>query len=223
MVNMKSVKVNLPTATTATPDTKRDFVDISVDKAGAVFLDKKPVGSNELVMSARRVAKDESRICASSSAAIRTRATATSFTCSIWCVRPASTRSRSKSANPKRRPSHEPIPAIFQSLRRSRAGGIVLRPMAVKSPAESARSSIWKRFGSDQAAKIAEQDKTIKGYLADLDDLRQRLTLSESALKDARINSRHWPPNATNWSSNAISSRQVWTNGSPPSPRAMLH
>ena len=44
MVNMKSVKVNLPTATTATPETKRDFVDISVDKSGAVFLDKKPVG-----------------------------------------------------------------------------------------------------------------------------------------------------------------------------------
>jgi biopolymer transport protein ExbD len=50
MVNMKSVKVNLPTATTSTPEIKRDFVDISVDKAGEVFLDKKPVGSNELVM-----------------------------------------------------------------------------------------------------------------------------------------------------------------------------
>jgi biopolymer transport protein ExbD len=49
MVNMKSVKVNLPTATTSTPDTKRDFVDISVDKAGSTFLDKKPMGSNELV------------------------------------------------------------------------------------------------------------------------------------------------------------------------------
>lgn len=49
MVNMKSVKVNLPTATTAGPETKKDFVDISVDKAGSVFLDKKPVGSNELI------------------------------------------------------------------------------------------------------------------------------------------------------------------------------
>jgi len=37
----------------------------------------------------------------------------------------------------------------------------------------------------DQSEKIAEQDKTIKGYLADLDDLRQRLALSEAALKDA--------------------------------------
>jgi biopolymer transport protein ExbD len=50
MVNMKSVKVNLPTATTATAETKKDFVDISVNKAGMVFLDKKPVGNNELAL-----------------------------------------------------------------------------------------------------------------------------------------------------------------------------
>jgi biopolymer transport protein ExbD len=49
MVNLKSVKVNLPTATTANPDIKKDLVDISVDKSGGVFLDKKPVGDNELV------------------------------------------------------------------------------------------------------------------------------------------------------------------------------
>lgn len=49
MVNLKSVKVNLPTATTATLETKNDFVSISVDKAGAVYLDKQPVGANELV------------------------------------------------------------------------------------------------------------------------------------------------------------------------------
>jgi biopolymer transport protein ExbD len=48
MVNMKSVKVNLPTATTATPDTKKDFLNISVDKAGLAFLDQKPVGNYEL-------------------------------------------------------------------------------------------------------------------------------------------------------------------------------
>ena len=50
MVNLKSVKVNLPTATTATPDTKNDFVSLSVDKAGVIYFDKKPVGPNELVM-----------------------------------------------------------------------------------------------------------------------------------------------------------------------------
>src|SRR5687768_15585730 len=48
MVNMKSIKVNLPTATVATAETKRDFLNISVDKAGALFLDKKLVGQNEL-------------------------------------------------------------------------------------------------------------------------------------------------------------------------------
>ncbi len=49
MVNMKSVKVNLPTATTATADSTKDFINISVDKSGGIFLDKKPVGSHELV------------------------------------------------------------------------------------------------------------------------------------------------------------------------------
>ncbi len=49
MVNIKSVKVNLPTATTAAPDSRKDLVDISVDKTGGAFLDKKPVGDNELI------------------------------------------------------------------------------------------------------------------------------------------------------------------------------
>jgi biopolymer transport protein ExbD len=64
MVNMKSVKVNLPTATTSTPETKRNFVDISVDKAGAVFLDKKPVGNNELVttLAAQDIANPNLRV-----------------------------------------------------------------------------------------------------------------------------------------------------------------
>ena len=50
MVNLKSVKVNLPTATRATLETKNDFASISVDKDGAVYLDKQPLGSNELVL-----------------------------------------------------------------------------------------------------------------------------------------------------------------------------
>src|SRR5581483_12174311 len=49
MVNLKSVKVNLPTAVTSSTDTKRDFVDISVAKTGEFYLDKKPVASNELI------------------------------------------------------------------------------------------------------------------------------------------------------------------------------
>lgn len=56
MVNLKSVKVNLPTATTATPDMKKDFVNISVNKSGMVFLDQKLVGNNELasILAAQR-------------------------------------------------------------------------------------------------------------------------------------------------------------------------
>ena len=49
MVNLKGVKVNLPTSTNASTESKKDFVDVSVDKAGGVFLDKKPVGDNELI------------------------------------------------------------------------------------------------------------------------------------------------------------------------------
>jgi biopolymer transport protein ExbD len=49
MVNLKGMKVNLPTAVTASPDTRKDLVDISVDRNGFIFLDKNPVGANELI------------------------------------------------------------------------------------------------------------------------------------------------------------------------------
>lgn len=48
LVNPKSVKVNLPTATTATADARKDFVGLSVDKAGLIYFDQKPVGLHEL-------------------------------------------------------------------------------------------------------------------------------------------------------------------------------
>jgi len=57
MVNLKSLKVNLPTATTATPEAKKDFIDISVDKLGAIYLDKKPMAANELVLALTAVQK----------------------------------------------------------------------------------------------------------------------------------------------------------------------
>jgi biopolymer transport protein ExbD len=50
MVNLKSVKVDLPTAVAATVETTRNFVSISVDKAGLAYLDAKPIGANELVL-----------------------------------------------------------------------------------------------------------------------------------------------------------------------------
>jgi len=48
LVNLKSVRVNLPTATVATTETLRGFVNLSVDKAGLLFLDRRPVGAQEL-------------------------------------------------------------------------------------------------------------------------------------------------------------------------------
>jgi biopolymer transport protein ExbD len=62
MVNMKSVKVNLPTATTATADTQRDFVNISVDKAGLAYLDAKPVGPNELALALTAMARANAEV-----------------------------------------------------------------------------------------------------------------------------------------------------------------
>jgi biopolymer transport protein ExbD len=49
MVNLKTMKVNLPTATSATNEAKRDFVDISVDRAGAAYLNKREMDDNQLI------------------------------------------------------------------------------------------------------------------------------------------------------------------------------
>ena len=57
MVNLKSVKVNLPTATTATTDNQRSLVNITVDKAGLAYLDSRPVGLNELALGLAAMAK----------------------------------------------------------------------------------------------------------------------------------------------------------------------
>lgn len=57
MVQLKSVKVNLPTATTAAADLKQSLVSISVDRAGLAYLDSKPVGQNELALLLSTLAK----------------------------------------------------------------------------------------------------------------------------------------------------------------------
>ena len=64
MVNLKGVKVNLPTATTATAETKKDFITVTVDKAGLAYLDAKPMGDHELVqaLSARHKAEATLRV-----------------------------------------------------------------------------------------------------------------------------------------------------------------
>src|SRR5437588_6948594 len=52
MVDLKSLKVNLPTATAAASTSdKKGILDVSVDKAGSVFLDKRLVAHNQLVLS----------------------------------------------------------------------------------------------------------------------------------------------------------------------------
>ncbi len=62
MVNMKSVRVDLPTATTATPQPKTDFIDVSINKAGETFVDKKPVAANELIASLAAASKKNPHI-----------------------------------------------------------------------------------------------------------------------------------------------------------------
>jgi biopolymer transport protein ExbD len=48
MVNLKRVEIDLPTAVTATSETRRNLVNISVDKGGMASLDRRPVGLHEL-------------------------------------------------------------------------------------------------------------------------------------------------------------------------------
>ena len=64
MVNLRSLKVSLPTATAATLDARKDFVSISVDKGGTMYLDRSPVGPNELVqrLSAWRHTNEDVRV-----------------------------------------------------------------------------------------------------------------------------------------------------------------
>ena len=48
MIKMQSIKMDLPTATMATPDFKPDIINISVDKVGEVYVEKKPINVVDL-------------------------------------------------------------------------------------------------------------------------------------------------------------------------------
>jgi biopolymer transport protein ExbD len=48
MIRLQSIRMDLPTATVAKRDFKPDIVNVGVDKAGNVFIDKKPVSLVEL-------------------------------------------------------------------------------------------------------------------------------------------------------------------------------
>jgi biopolymer transport protein ExbD len=67
MVNLKSVPLNLPAAAGAATESRKDIVDVSVDKAGGVFVDKVPVGRSELAgrLAATRRARPDVRVVVS--------------------------------------------------------------------------------------------------------------------------------------------------------------
>ena len=48
MIKMQSIKMNLPTATQASRDFKPEIVNIGVDKAGDIYIEKQPVNIIEL-------------------------------------------------------------------------------------------------------------------------------------------------------------------------------
>ncbi len=48
LVHLRTVKVALPTATTGTPDVAKHAVDVSVDRAGRVFVDHRPTPAGQL-------------------------------------------------------------------------------------------------------------------------------------------------------------------------------
>lgn len=58
MIQMKGIKVNLPVASTAQPETKSDFYTVSVDKKGDIYLDKKPMEANELLVELMRISQE---------------------------------------------------------------------------------------------------------------------------------------------------------------------
>ncbi len=54
LATAKSVKVNLPIAQTGDPENKPNTIALTVDTTGGIFLDKRPVGRNELQSELRR-------------------------------------------------------------------------------------------------------------------------------------------------------------------------
>ncbi len=49
MMNMKAIEVNLPTATSAQPNTKPDFIIVSVDALGDFYFEKEKVPKEEVL------------------------------------------------------------------------------------------------------------------------------------------------------------------------------
>jgi biopolymer transport protein ExbD len=55
MINMKGMKnINLPTAVTATKENKGDFLTVSLNNEGKIYLERKPMEKKELVAELKR-------------------------------------------------------------------------------------------------------------------------------------------------------------------------
>ena len=50
MIHMQAIKVNLPTATKATPETKPNIINIAVDQKGLIYIEKTPISPNDLLV-----------------------------------------------------------------------------------------------------------------------------------------------------------------------------
>lgn len=50
MVRLQSIPVNLPGANTASADAARNLITVSVDLKGALFVERTPMGGNELTL-----------------------------------------------------------------------------------------------------------------------------------------------------------------------------
>lgn len=64
VVNLQTVKVNLPTATTASSETVKNLVHIAIDRGGLVYLDQQPIGNAQLaaLLAARRQTNEALRV-----------------------------------------------------------------------------------------------------------------------------------------------------------------
>jgi biopolymer transport protein ExbD len=64
MVHQRAVPVNLPTASSAQAESRDDFVNLTVDASGQTYLDRKPIGHQELILAlgALRQSQSEPRV-----------------------------------------------------------------------------------------------------------------------------------------------------------------
>ncbi len=184
MVNMKSVKVNLPTATSATAEMKKDYVDISVEKSGAIYLDKKPMADNELVRSLAswQQANPKLRVYH------QRRQGRPPRRCDS-CARSGplggeSTKWRLKSASPiaPKEHRHERCLHIRKSAGDRRGWRrLCSAQWRTNSRLDALEAIASKQRALDQAARIADREKRIAADTADLEQLRMQLAASDDA------------------------------------------